>query len=371
MKIVLYTPSIHTGGGTERVLVNLSNELANRGYHIIILSQTIGKNYLYDLNKTVLVKQLCYDKINQKYGKLFLFRVINKLFGSIILQFEMQRSISKDILTIITFSNSILLECFKTSFRKKLIAFEHWPYWKARKNLKLKNKIDKIYPKLKRVIVLTQHDKKIYDLLGCNVTIIPNSYSHYPEIPANLIFKNVLSIGHFNDQKRRDLLIKSWKIVNDKNPDWTLIIVGDGKLKLECIQQIEKLNLQNSIQIIEPTNEINKYYLKSSIFILSSEYEALPLVLIEAKTFGIPCVSFDIETGPKEIIRDNIDGFLVPFADYKMLAEKTSVIIENIALRKEFGKAARIDALEKYKPKVIYDKWDELFKIIKTSQIIE
>lgn len=361
MKIVLYTPSIHTGGGTERVLVNLSNELTNRGYHITILSQTIGKNYLYDLNKTVVLKQLCYDKINQKYGKLFLFRVLNKLLGSLILQFELQRSISNDILTIITFSNSILLECFKTSFRKKLIAFEHWPYWKARKNLKLKNKIDKIYPKLIRVIVLTQHDKKIYDALGCNTYVIPNSYSNYPESQSELTNKYVLSIGHFNEQKRRDLLIKAWQIIYQKNPDWTLIIVGNGKLKAECVKLINDLDLLNSIEIIEPTTEIDKYYLKSSVFVLSSEYEALPLVLIEAKTYGIPCVSFDINTGPNEIIRNNLDGFLVPFANYKNLAEKTCALIENYELRVEFGKSARRDALDKYDPNIIYGIWHKFF----------
>jgi glycosyltransferase involved in cell wall biosynthesis len=93
---------------------------------------------------------------------------------------------------------------------------------------------------------------------------------------------------------------------------------------------------------------------------LSSEFEALPLVLMEAKTFGIPCVSFDVETGPNEVIRDNIDGYLVPFPDCQRFAEKTIQLIENIDLRKEMGNLARIDAKSKFDPIEIYNKWDEL-----------
>ena len=362
MKVICYSPSIHTGGGTERVLVNLANELTNRGYIIEIFSQKIGEKIFYDLNKSIKVKQLLYDKIAQRFNHLILFRIFNKIFGGLFLQIELDRTLKSELTAIITFSNSIAIACFRTSFRLKLIAFEHWPYWKAKKNIKLKYKIDTIYPKLCRVVVLTNSDKKNYESIGCNVVTIPNAYTYFPEIQSNLTSKNVLSIGHFNDQKRRDLLIESWQYINNKYPDWTLSIIGDGKLEVECIQQINKLNLQNSIKIIKPIKEIRSYYLNSSIFVLSSEFESFSLVLMEAKTFGIPCVSFDVETGPNEVIRDNIDGYLVPFGDCEKLAEKTCRLIDNYDLRKNMGIAGRLDALSKFDPVDIYNTWESLIR---------
>lgn len=360
MKIILYAPSINTGGGTERVLVNLANELTLRGYIIEILTQNIGNNKIYDLNKSIIVKRILYDIFFQRFNHLLLGRILNKLIGGLILQYSLNAQNIANTKAIISFSNSITINLYKTKYKVKIIAFEHWPYWKAKKNTKLLKKINKIYPKLKKVIVLTEEDKKNYQILGCNVSVIPNAYSYFPDFQSNLTTHNVLSIGHFNDQKRRDLLVKSWKLVNDKHPDWTLTIIGDGSLKFECIQLIYKLNLQNSIKIVDPNKNINNYYIQSSIFVLSSEFEALPLVLMEAKTFGIPCISFDVETGPKEVIRDGIDGFLVPFLDINGFSEKICLLIEDLELRKKMGVSGRNDSKIKYDPFYVYKKWDNL-----------
>lgn len=362
MNILLYAPSIHTGGGTERVLVNLSNELVERGFNIEIFSQTIGCNKLYKINKSVSIRQLAYDKLNQRFKNFFFYKLFKKVLGRYLLQLELDLTVNKELKIIIAFSNSIVISCFDTTYRNKLIAFEHWPYWKTKKNLKLKRKVDFIYPKLKRVIVLTKHDSDIYNQLGCNVIVIPNACFYFPELASELEFKNVLSVGHFNDQKRRDLLIEAWRIIHDIHLDWILTIVGNGELKLNCFQKIIEYNLQDSIKIIEPTDKIAEQYADSSIFILSSEYEALPLVLIEAKSYGIPCVSFDIETGPNEIIRNEIDGFLVPFGDCEGLAEKTCRLIGNFELRKDMGSAGRLDILSRFNNVDIYNTWESLIR---------
>lgn len=127
----------------------------------------------------------------------------------------------------------------------------------------------------------------------------------FPKNKSNLSQKIVLSIGHFNSQKRRDLLIKAWYIFHNKNKhkDWKLIIVGDGPQLKENIKLMEELKIFDSIQIVEPTNKILDYYLTSSIFVISSEYETLPMVLIEAKACGLPCISFDVISGPNEKLK--------------------------------------------------------------------
>ena len=97
MNILLYAPTIHTGGGTERVLVNLSNELVERGFHIQIFSQTIGNNKLYKINKSVSIRQLAYDKLNQKFKNFFFFKLFKKVLGRYLLQLEMDLTVNKEL----------------------------------------------------------------------------------------------------------------------------------------------------------------------------------------------------------------------------------------------------------------------------------
>ncbi len=360
-KIILYAPSIHTGGGTERVLVNLANELNAKGFNIIIVVNLIGDRQLYMPNKGVDIKQFWFEKSKKKHPKSIIHKIINRLFYSWILNQFLKTVIKNDNVLIIGFSTGLALNCFDTKFANKVIAFEHWPYWINSKNPKQEKRIKSVYPRLKLIIVLTNHEKKVYEALGCkNVIVIPNAYSFLPDKPAKLDNKTVLSIGHFNEQKRRDLLVKSWKYVNEKHPDWELVIVGDGPQMQDTISQIDQLGLSNSIRIENPTPNIQEYYQDASIYVLSSEYEAFALVLLEARAYGIPCVSFDIIAGPNEVMNSQKDGFLVDFPDTKALGAKVNLLIENEALRQDIGSAARQDVISRFSPQKIYNIWEKL-----------
>jgi len=357
-QIILFSPTIHTGGGTERVLVNLGNELKVRGFNITIAVNVLGDNPIYPIHSTINIKQFWFGNIRSKYPTSLILKIFNKLFGIYILEFFLRRIIPSKNILIISFSNGITLDCYKTNYGKKLIAFEHWPFWITEKHPKLQPKIKSVYPRLKKVIVLTQHEKNVYNAMNCmNVEIIPNAYSFLPKEPAKLNNKIVLSIGHFNEQKRRDLLIQAWKLVIEKHPDWKLVIIGDGHQKLETIKLIQELNLTKTVDIKNPTSQIIDQYLNASIYVKSSEYEALPMVLIEAKICGLACISFDVISGPAEIINEGKDGFLIPFPKTKEMAEKINLLIENELLRKNFGSYARQDALIRYNPEKIYTIW--------------
>lgn len=368
-KIILFSPSLHTGGGTERVLVNLANELKNRGFEIIILANFIGINKVYPLQETIEVKCYWFGRLRSMKMDSILLKIVNKLFSSLLFERFLNSISNINQAIIISFSNGITLDCYKTKFAKKIIAFEHLPYWISEKNPKLARKIKSVYPKLKKVIVLTEHERSVYNSLGCkNIEIIPNAYSFLPESQAKLNNKIVLSIGHFNEQKRRDLLVQAWKYVIDKHPDWKLVIIGDGHQRLDTIKLIQDLGLTNTIDIKQPTSQIIGEYLDASIYAQSSEYEALPMVLIEAKTSGIACVSFDIVSGPREIINDGKDGFLVPFSNTKAMADKINLLIENESLRKEYGSSARKDALNRYSPEKIYTVWQDFLNEVISSE---
>ncbi len=356
--IILFSEAVHQGGGTERVLVNLANSLSENGYRVTVLAKTVGEKQVYEMNKQIILRKYKFGSFKNTHAKNIILKIINKFFGPYILENFLSKYIRSNTDLIISFSAGITNYCFRTKHRNKVISFEHWPYRAYDNNPKVQNQIKKNYPLLKKVIVLTEHERNVYAQMGCNVILIPNAYSFFPETAAVLQNKKVLSVGHFNAAKRRDLLLDAWKHVSQKHPDWELIIVGDGPEKENCIKQINDLSLSSSVTITDPTKNIINHYLNASVFVLSSELETLPMVLIEARASGLPCVSFDIICGPKEIINDSIDGFIVPFPDTQKMSEKICILIEDFSLRNSFGNAARIDAAERYNPDVIYKTWD-------------
>jgi len=356
-QIIFFCPSIHTGGGTERVLVNLANNLTEDHYNIKILTNDLGTNKLFDLNSKIEITEYWFGRIKSKYPNNIFVKIVNTVLGKKILQNFLSKNTDTSTHLIISFSAGITNECIQTKYKNKLISFEHYPNWAYDKYPKVQKQIKEYYPQLKKVITLTEHESRTYKNIGCKVTKIPNAYSFFPAAAALLTNKKVLSVGHFNDAKRRDLLIYAWSKVVKRFPDWELIIVGDGPDKERCINLINSLDLNNSIKIKEPTKNIVSYYSNASIFVLSSEFETLPLVLIEARACGLPCVSFDIVSGPNEIINNEKDGFLVPFPNTDLMAEKICTLISNNSLRNKFGALARKDTHEKYNPEKIYKSW--------------
>jgi glycosyltransferase involved in cell wall biosynthesis len=124
---------------------------------------------------------------------------------------------------------------------------------------------------------------------------------------------------------------------------------------------IQKLGITESVEICPPTKDVVSEYKKASIFALSSRHEGLPLVLIEAMAMGLPAVSFDCETGPRDIIIDGETGTLVPPLDVNRMAEALVELMNNGTLRKKFSENAII-ASEKFDIRAVVDQWESLFK---------
>lgn len=215
-----------------------------------------------------------------------------------------------------------------------------------------------------KLVVLTDQDEKVYQkkFFAKNTLIIPypvaidvKGYSYNAES------KQVLTIGRLANQKGLDYLLDAWKIVNNKYKDWKLKIVGDGELKNELLDQCSSLDLNEVVEFVSSSPDVVQHFKNSSIYAMSSRYEGLPLVLIEAKCFGLPIVSFDCETGPRQIIRDNIDGLLVKTEQPSLLAQAIISLIESPYKRQEFNKNALMDA-QRFSPEVFFEKWKQLLK---------
>lgn len=206
-------------------------------------------------------------------------------------------------------------------------------------------------------VVLTEEDRSKWNL--DNIHVIPNALPFQSEQVSALDSKHVISVGRLSVQKGYDQLLEAWHKVSLSHPDWILDIYGSGSEQERLEQLIRKYQLDNVV-IHSPVSDIKTKYLESSIYVLSSLYEGFGLVLIEAMTCGVPCVSYACPCGPSDIIKDGVDGLLVPVGDTDALAEKLCMLIENPDLRKKMGKEAAKNVL-RFSEENVMKLWENLF----------
>ncbi len=212
--------------------------------------------------------------------------------------------------------------------------------------------------KLDKFIVLSYEDKKNWKGLN-NIEVIHNPVKNIPLIYSDCTNKKAIAVGRYTYVKGFDLLIDSWYLVNKKHPDWILNIYGSGND--EQYQKIaNQKGLKDNIICHKATQDIYNKYIESSIFLFSSRNEGFGLVLAEAMSCGIPAVSFDCPCGPKDIITNNVDGYLIQPQDTTEFANKICFLIENENKRKVMGDKAK-QIILKFREDVIMEKWINLF----------
>lgn len=216
--------------------------------------------------------------------------------------------------------------------------------------------------KLDRLVVLTENDAKAWKGIA-RTEVIPN---FSPVSPSSVsmksgTFKRAIAIGRLEEQKGFDKLIDVWAIVHEEHPEWRIDIFGNGMLKQQLEEQIERKGLAGIVNLVPPTNNIQKEYENSDFFVLSSRFEGFGLVLVEAMACGTPCVSFDCPNGPHDIIKNGEDGLLVENGNVEALANGIDWMIEHTEERLAMGEKAR-ENVKRYSIDSIMAKWDEFFK---------
>ena len=178
---------------------------------------------------------------------------------------------------------------------------------------------------------------------------------------SSLVNKRVIFNSRFSNQKGIPYLLEIWKRVHVKHPDWVLDIYAQGELRDVYLPKIKQLDV--NIRVNDGTPDIFDRYCDSSIFILTSVYEPFGLVLPEAMSCGLPVVSFDCDYGPREIITDGVDGYLVPLGNVEMFADRVCQLMEDPMLRHKMGQAGIISS-KRFSPEIIMPQWKSLFETI-------
>ena len=214
--------------------------------------------------------------------------------------------------------------------------------------------------KYDHIVTLTQEDKNTNWKGWENVSVIPNPSTFQTNKTSTLNEKKVISVGRLAAPKNYASLIRASKNVADKHPDWILEIYGDGPQEVELKSLITQLNLEKHVFLKGFSSNVKDVMTNASIFALSSMFEGFGLVIVEAMACGLPVVSYVCPCGPKDIITEGKDGFLVEVNDEMTLANKINILIENEELQKQMSDAVIIKA-EKYKIENITSMWMNLF----------
>lgn len=348
--------NLNDSGGTERVTSLIANKLCeDNRYNIFILSLWEGQKPFFSLNANI--KTYSLYNIKPSFKKQ-LFPTIKKI----------RKFVKDNKIDILIDVDSIL--CVFTvpalmSLNINHICWEHFNF-----NANLGVKLRDIGRKLAArycdyVVTLTKKDKELWEqhLSTINAKIVPipnpSPYENIINAPS-LDFKIVLAVGRLTSQKGFDLLIEAWSLVCQNRQDWILRIVGDGEDEAMLKNLAQELGVANFIEFLPSTRDIEQYYRSASLYCMSSRYEGLPMVLIEAQMYGLPIVSFDCDTGPSDVIENKKNGFLVKPESIEELAEKISMLINiDNDVYKEISNACKLRSEDFLIVKII-NKWIDI-----------
>ncbi|GAA2614280.1 glycosyltransferase family 4 protein [Streptomyces axinellae] len=223
------------------------------------------------------------------------------------------------------------------------------------------------YRRLDAIITTTEADAADYrrrmPLPGVEVLSIPNSVPDpLPALvpaPADGTEKVVAAAGRLVKGKRFDLLIEAFAMVAAAHPDWSLRIYGGGAEQKPLQQLIDGLGLTAQVQLMGPRTPIEPELVRSSILALSSDTESFGMIIAEAMRCGLPAVATDCPHGPGEVIRDGVNGRLVPVRDASALSDALCELVENEPLRHRMANAA-IQHAARFDPEPIAGRYEDL-----------
>jgi len=231
------------------------------------------------------------------------------------------------------------------------------------------------YRYLDAVVSLTETDLPAFEKIASKVQCIPNYVPAIEPDPADARENILLTVGHLISRKGIDRLLLALKQPLLDNPTWKLVVVGGGEKGradsgyLDSVMTlIQTLQLQGRVEFHSATERIDDWYSRASIYVMGSRMEGLPMVLIEAKAHGLPAVAFDCPTGPREIIRTGVDGFLVD-NDSDEFGRSVAKLMNDAGLRRRMGTAAAKDVEERFSPQPILAKWVNLIESLHANKI--
>ncbi len=359
IKLLYITNGIKGAGGLERVLSIKAGYLAEvLGYevHILVLNHN-GATPFYDFSPKIKLHDIAVGGNPLQYIRSYsrgIKSLVDKIRPDVI-------SVCDDGLKGFFLPMILRKPCAMIYERHVSKIVELGPDPGIGKRLAVNAKfflMNKLGASFDKFVVLTSDNTSEWHLK--NIMVIPNPLSFYPAESSALENKIVMAVGKQAYQKGYDRLLHIWKEVSDRNPGWKLHIYGKKDPAQKLPELAAQLGIAESVAFFDPERKIEQKFLSSSIFAFASRFEGFGMVLTEAMACGVPCVSFDCPCGPRDIVRHNEDGYLVPNGDLHEFAEHLEKLIRNDELRLSFGRKAKENS-KRFLPESIMPHWDSLF----------
>lgn len=270
------------------------------------------------------------------------------------------KQLKADIVISSEYPFTIAAQLALKSEKIPLFSWEHHHFHHLKKSRFWQLLFKKSYPKINGVVCLNDDESKLFQEIGCKTFVIPNFTPIASTEKAGLDQKQLLTIGWFTKTKGIDLIPGIAEKIFNKYPDWKWKIIGQGE---------EAHGLKNilNVELRKPVLNIEEQYLNSSIYILPSRFECFPMVLLEAMSFGVPCIAFDCPTGPRHIIKNGEDGILIEKENTETMANAIIGLIENSEKRKRLG-ANAFENIKRFSPENVYQLWERLFNDDRNSE---
>lgn len=354
MKICFFSGDITRSGGTERVSLIIANELARRkNCQVVFLSLVEQKDApFYEMDQSI--KRFALGRKWLSPGPAYL-PLIPKL----------RRFLKKEEIDVIIDIDIVLdvLSVPASAFLKtRVISWEH-SNLQYEMGITYRRMILNLFTaRTDWIVTLTPGDAKSFQKKmhrSERITSIYNPVTMLPKTDGIRRENALITVGRLVPEKGTDLLVQIALKVLPTHPTWKWHICGDGPERSKLEQFRTEHGLESQLLLNGLVPNVEEYLKESKLFVLTSLAEGLPMCLLEARTCGVPCVSFDIPTGPADIIQDGENGYLIEPFDVDLMADKINCLLEDEGRLEEMGKKAARD-LEPFRLEVVIQAWEEL-----------
>lgn len=355
--ILIICSRLDLPGGTERAIVNIANLFSSKGNKVSLLILDETDKLFFPLEKSVSVHNYklnfgITDKGNMLTRKIAFLNHLRILKKKL-------KALTPDVIIATEYPFTIAAGTIVKTNQIKIFSWEHHHFYWLKRNRFWSFLHKKIYPRVDSIVTLNKTEQRLFLNYGCKAVVIPNFVE--AQTKANADSSTLLTVGWLNLRKGVDMVPSIAEKVFSKHPNWKWNIIGSATKEIDLQKLLNEKNLSDKIKIIEPVSpDISKAYKQTSVYIMTSRFECFPMVLLEAISFGVPCVSFDCPTGPADIIQNEIDGILVENQNIEAMVNAIIELISDEEKRKQMG-ANAFESSKRFSPETVYQLWERLF----------
>ena len=380
-KIVICTPALYSAGGVERVVSVKANYFADiLNYDVtIIVTEGHGSNSFFQLSPKVNV-----INFGLRFEELWNIPFVKKVFLYLYKQRQYKKLLTAELMRIqpditittlrreINFISDINDGSFKIG--ELHLSRENYRLIDSRKTNIIKWLFSRWWQKgivyhlqrLDRFVVLTQNAALEWPELQ-NVKLIPDPLFISPDCQSSFSSRRIITIGRYSYEKGFDLLLKIWALVENEFKDWQLDVYGMGD-PTPYVRMLDSLSIDKKRCHLNASLVcVEEGYLRSSILVQPSRTEGFGLVIVEAMACGLPVIAFDCENGPRSIMTDGVEGYLVPAFNVDLFADRLKKLISDEDLRKRMGEKGQKKS-QCYHIDSIGKQWKQLFDELMQNQ---